>query len=237
MPNYIKNEFQEELAVVLRAGKHGQPQVFTQGGAQATGSIVFADNPTAADTITLNGSWVEFSASATNFATAGTEVDPYILQIAVDLATTLTNLATALNGSADTSLSVATYDGSSGTSLAITYDTNTTDGNSYTLAASSDTPSGATLSGGQDTPAMSLNTDTTQINLTQDVDQDMSIGAGVEDQEHSISLLVKSGSGNAVVTGTFTGGTTLTFDAANEVAVLKWLGAAWRPVYNTSTLA
>lgn len=32
-------------------------------------------------------------------------------------------------------------------------------------------------------------------------------------------------------------GSTLTFDAAGEVAVLIWVGTTWRIVYNTSTLA
>jgi len=231
MVDYIRNEFSEEGIVAVRAGKKGQPEVFTQGGAQATGSIAFANNPTATDTITLNGSWVEFSASATNFATAGTQADPYILQIAVDLATTLTNLATALNGSADTNLSVATYDGSSGTSLAISYDTNGTAGNAYTLAASSDTPSGATLSGGQDTPSLSLTTDSHDFQLSQNVDQDFILADGAPFQQKVVACSAKSGSGNVVITPTnFTDGTTITLDTVNDYAVLQFIVDAWKVV-------
>ena len=231
MPNYIRNEFVEEPIKVIREGKTGQPQSLTQGGAQATGSIAFADDPTAGDTITLNSSWVEFSASATDFGTAGTEADPYILQVTGTLATTLTNLATALNGSADTNLSVATYDGSSGTSLAISYDTNGVAGNSYTLAASSDTPSGATLSGGQDTPAISLLTDSHDIALTQDVDQDFTLADGVPFQRKTIVMSAKSGSGNAVITPTnFTDGTTITLDTVNDYVVLQFIVDAWKNV-------
>lgn len=233
MVDYIRNEFVEEATAVIRAGKKGQPQSFTQGGAQATGSIAFADNPTAADTITLNSVWIEFSAAATDFTTAGTQLDPYILQIAVDLATTLTNLATALNGSANASLSVATYDGSSGTSLAITYDTNTTDGNLYTLAASADTPSGATLTGGQDTPALSLNTDSHTFTLTQAVDQDFTLASGSNFQEKTIILDAK-GAGNAVLTANLAGAaTTCTFNTANDFVILKYMGGEWQTVVNS----
>lgn len=229
MSKYISPYHVEAPVVATRAGIGGQPQVITQGGAPATGSIVFSANPTDGDTIVLNGVTITFGAAA--------DVDN-----STDLDTTGAALKTFLNASVDADLAVATYDYTAGTdTLSISYDTNGIVGNVYTIDTTglTDAPTSAdtALSGGQDTPSIDLSTDQTQIRLTQNVNQAITLPAGIEGQEHSISLLAKGGSGNAVVTGTITGGTSLVFDAANEVAFVKYIGAAWRPVYNTSTLA
>ncbi|NQZ53218.1 MAG: hypothetical protein HRT93_03080 [Piscirickettsiaceae bacterium] len=108
------------------------------GGTNATGTITFADQPTEADTITINGVVFTFKASPalTND-----------VQIGVDLATTLGTLVTDLNASVDVLVMPATYS-ENGTILTITYDLKSVAGDSFTLAASSDTVSAGTLAGG-----------------------------------------------------------------------------------------
>lgn len=104
----------------------------------ATGTITFADNPSNGDTITLNGAtWTFVSGSPSTNET----------QIQGSLAATLEQLVTDLNGSANASIDDATYT-ENDTQLIITHDTAGTAGNSYTLAASADTASGPTLTGG-----------------------------------------------------------------------------------------
>lgn len=117
------------------AGLLGAPTTTQQA---ATGTITFADNPTADDTITLNGvEWTFVSSGA-----SGAETN-----IQGTLADTLAQLVTDLNGSADTDIDDATYT-ENDTQLIITHDTAGAAGNAYTLAASADTVSGATLTGG-----------------------------------------------------------------------------------------
>lgn len=108
-------------------------------GIQATGTIVFADNPTALDTITMNGVVFTFVASGAT----GNEIN-----IAVSLDLTLDNVISVLNGSSDPAVNIATYTENGVDTLTITFDAYSRDGNLYTLAASADTVSGPTLTGG-----------------------------------------------------------------------------------------
>lgn len=112
--------------------------VITDPGLQATGTITFAVNPTAADTITLNG--VTWTFVATITAAAQT-------LIGATLTTTLASLQTALNQSTNASLSVASYVCANGV-LNVRYTAGGAGGNAYTLAASAATPSAGTLAGG-----------------------------------------------------------------------------------------
>jgi hypothetical protein len=59
---------------------------------------------------------------------------------------------------------------------------------------------------------------------------------GDEAQEVTLYLKTQAG-GNAVVTGAFVGGTTLTFSAVNQIAKLKFLNGSWLPMINTAALA
>lgn len=113
-----------------------------QPATRATGSIVFAANPSADDTITLNGTAWTFKASGATGAQTN---------IGASLAATLATLVTNLNASADTQVTKCTYSANSDT-LFISYDTRGTAGNSFTLAASAATVSGGTLSGGAAAP-------------------------------------------------------------------------------------
>lgn len=105
----------------------------------ATGTIVFADNPTALDTITINGVVFTFVAGGPT----GNEI-----LIAGTLALTLDNMLSDLNGSVDADVDDATYTEDGVDTLTITHDTTGPTGNSFTLAASTDTVSAATLLGG-----------------------------------------------------------------------------------------
>jgi hypothetical protein len=112
----------------------------TTQGTPATGSIVFAANPLDTATVTINSVVFTFK----NSPTLATHV-----QIGADLAATLANLIVVLNASTNASVNVATYSADTDlTTLTVTHDTIGTAGNTFTLAASVATPSGATLSGG-----------------------------------------------------------------------------------------
>jgi hypothetical protein len=61
--------------------------------------------------------------------------------------------------------------------------------------------------------------------------QAMTLAVGtVVGQTMSLILRAKTATGTVVITGTFTGGTTLTLSAVNQRATLIWVGAAWTPV-------
>lgn len=116
----------------------------TTTGVQATGTITFADNPTADDTITING--VAFT-----FVAAGATGNQ--INIAGTLPLTLDNVIAILNGSAEADVALATYTEDGVNELTITYDAFSIAGNDFTLAASADTVSGATLTGGRNSGA------------------------------------------------------------------------------------
>lgn len=105
----------------------------------ATGTIKFPAQPTANDTITINGVVFTFVAAAPT----GVEI-----LIGSDLADTLSNAVIKLNGSADVDVDDATYTDDTVDTLIITHDTVGAAGNAFTLAASVGTVSGATLQGG-----------------------------------------------------------------------------------------
>ncbi|MGI4812804.1 MAG: DUF3383 family protein [Janthinobacterium lividum] len=109
----------------------------------AIGSIGFSVNPSAAATITIGGTVVTFVAALTT----GNQI-----LIGATLAATLANAVTFLSQSSDVNLSKATYSvNSAGTALQIVYGTPGTAGNTFTIAASAGTTSGATLAGGAGT--------------------------------------------------------------------------------------
>lgn len=133
------------LVVPVEARDFGRWLQFLMGnpvtaGVAATGDITFTVNPSNGHTITLNGvvwTFVTGSPGATE------------TQIQGSLSATLTELAGDLNGSANASITPATY-GSTATKLTVTHDTLGAAGNAYTLASGNPNGvvSGATLSGG-----------------------------------------------------------------------------------------
>ena len=106
----------------------------------AAGSIAFTGQPTANQTITLNGTVITFVASGAT----GSQVN-----IGGSLTATLAALLTFLQGSADTQLVKFSY-AVNGNTLGLTAVTAGTSGNALTIATNvtGATPSGATLSGG-----------------------------------------------------------------------------------------
>jgi len=112
----------------------------TDTGVAATGSITFTVNPSATNTIIVNGvTWTFVASGATGSQT----------NIGASLSATMTQLASDLNASANSSINVASYAGTA-TALNITYKTTGAAGNTYTLASgnTNGVASGATLSGG-----------------------------------------------------------------------------------------
>lgn len=111
-------------------------------GTHASGHLTFSVNPTASQTIILNGvTWTFVTSGAT-----GTQTN-----IGANLAATLTQLASDLNASSNAGITPASYSATS-TQLDIVYDAVGAVGNTYTLAAGTagDTVSGPTLAGGTD---------------------------------------------------------------------------------------
>lgn len=104
----------------------------------ATGYIEFSVNPSPGDTITLGGTVWTFVASGA----VGNEIN-----IAANLGGTLSFARVTLNASSDPSTSLCTY-ANDNPRLSITYKTPGPGGQSFTLAASAATPSGAHLTGG-----------------------------------------------------------------------------------------
>jgi len=106
----------------------------------ASGSIVFAVNPTAGDTITLNGTvWTFVS------GTAGAEET----QIQGTATQTVDQLVSDLNASADPEIAKCMYSRPTSTqTLVIAFDTAGPSGNGFTIAASAASVSSPTLTGG-----------------------------------------------------------------------------------------
>lgn len=109
-------------------------------GTQATGTVTFTANPSASDTLTLNGQAITFVSSITGAN--------QVLIGSLDT-DTAANLQAFLQASLDADLVFATY-ATTGLVLTITYKTIGTAGNSYTIVKSSTalTLSASTLLGG-----------------------------------------------------------------------------------------
>lgn len=234
---YISDYIVTEPIPALRAGRTGAPKTYTKGGEFGRGGITFSDIQAADSTITLNGIVVQFSASASDATAAGTALDPILVNIKASLTLTLDEAATVLNAATHAELAVATYSNSGGTVLLVVYDTRTSDANSYTLVASAEsngTVTGATLTGGQADVALSLDTENIEITLTDSNTQYFTLADAPEFTSKTI-VLTEKGDGNAVIT--YNGTSTLTYDAASEHSVLKFLNGDYRIVVNTATAA
>lgn len=214
---------------MLAAGAGGAQTV--QGARSAYGRIVFADNPTAADTVTINGTVFTFRASGA----AGNEVN-----IGVDLTTTLNSLVTALNASAVVGVALATYANLTNTTLTATYDIKGSAGNAFTLAASSDTPSAATLLGGVDADVMNI-AECSLFELTTPAAVSSAAAtlavlpnSPYDYQEITLLLKTKGSGANATVSADYTSTDALaTFDTAGDWIKLGWINGAWATIVNS----
>lgn len=132
------------------------------GGTVATGTITVTTNPTAAETIEVNG--IEFT-----FVSTLTGAENEVL-IGTDEDETAANLAEALNASNDPAVAAATYAVAAGV-ITVTYGNvviygttgmKSTDGNAFTLVdgtATAITVSGETLAGGTNSTAKKVSVD------------------------------------------------------------------------------
>lgn len=214
----------------LAAGRRNV-QVAT-GAQKARGTITFSTNFTAGDQVTLNG--VAFTAMAAD--AAGAEFD-----IGGTLSLSLDALVTAANAVATAAVALSTYAKSGTTILTITRDVAGEAGNDVTLGDADNVDevgvaSGLVLEGGGDNDTFDIANGVIEM-ITLDPTAAFTLPSGAEGQMLTLYFLTRGNSGNAVVTGVFTGGTTLTFDAVKERALLQFLGGEWLPLINTSTLA
>lgn len=128
--------------LIQNPGENFQPgdSIAFLGAGFASGAIEFGvTNPTAGDTVTLNGVVWTFVASAPT----GNQV---LIQGA--LSATLNVFVSQLTLSGNPAINVANYSADANGNLLIVYKTAGTAGNAYTLAASVATPSAGTLTGG-----------------------------------------------------------------------------------------
>jgi hypothetical protein len=199
------------------------------GNRKATGSVTYGGNLSATNTITING--VTFTAVASGATGAQ-------FNVGGSLSATLDNIVTVVNASTNPLIAdlitVAKNGGSTG--ITVTADAYGVAGNDYTLAASGGSPtvSGATLTGGLDSAEIPDNRGTIFLVTAAGGTMDFTMPAGAEGQEVTLYFLTKGSGANAVVTGTWSGGTTATFDTAGDFIHVKWLGAAWRALVNSS---
>ena len=120
------------------------------GGAKATGTLTIATNPSANDTVIVNGSTFTFKATA-----AGADE----VTLGATAAATATNLAAVLNASTDPAVAQAQYSAAAAV-VTVTANGYGVAGNAFTLASGTAgakvTVSGATLTGGAEPTAMSV---------------------------------------------------------------------------------
>jgi hypothetical protein len=131
------------------------------GGVRATGTIIVSTNPSAGNTIIVNGVTFTFR--------SGTAPLPHDVLIGIDAAATAANLRAKLQASLASNVATADYSGTTATTT-VTYNDYGVAGNAFTLlsgtAGAAVTMSGATLSGGTDPSAKRVDvTDSVGTNL------------------------------------------------------------------------
>jgi hypothetical protein len=143
------------------------------GGAAASGTVSIATQPTAAQTVVING--VTFT-----FRTGTAPLAEDVL-IGATAAATVQNLADKLNASTNPKVAVANYTVAT-TTMTVTYGIKSVEGNTFTLAAgtSGATVSGATLSGGTNPTAR-------RVDVTTGVEQPSLINLARELRLHPVS--------------------------------------------------
>lgn len=216
----------------LAAGKY---QNFTIGGKRkASGGWTFGGQPSAADTITVNGTVFTFVASGAT----GNQIN-----IGVDLTTTIDNAVTVLQASVVAGVAVASYSNVGGTKLRVIYDAYGDAGNAFTVAKAGTniTVINATLQGGADQDTLDLTAETYALVTSNAVEastnMEYDLPSGAEGQEVTLYFKTKGTSSNALVNGVFTGGTVLTLDTVGKFAKLKFLDGTWRVIANTGSIA
>ena len=202
------------------------------GGAKATGTIVFAANPTADDTITLGDTTLTFKASA---AVGEPEVT-----IGVSLTATIDNIVTKIGTYATTSyIRQAAYTNTSGTTLTVTWNTFDTKGNAFTVASSSENGTVTAMSGGVDGTLDAAVGATIFTDSTAGAAQSFDLPApptGVVTRK-TLVLAARSETQNVIVYAKGGNAMTLTFDAAKEYVDLVGYNGSWFNVGASATVA
>ncbi|WP_211276796.1 phage tail tube protein [Erythrobacter tepidarius] len=139
----VTDEGQIDVPLDLRGTGYWLTALFglpTTSSVAASGSITFAANPAAGQTITLNGVvWTFVTGTPGALQT----------QIQATVTQTIDQLVTNLNASANPEISKCTYSRPASTQrLEIVFDTAGPSGNAFTIAASHASPSGPRLTGG-----------------------------------------------------------------------------------------
>ncbi len=112
--------------------------------AEASGTMSFSSQPTAGDTIIVNG--ISYEYVANGVTPVGNQIE-----LGLGISGTINNTLNTLNGSTNASISLATYSVGNGSIINIKHDDSGSDGNSFTIDTSGSTAisaSGATLTGG-----------------------------------------------------------------------------------------
>jgi hypothetical protein len=215
----------------IKAGITGKPEEVTSGGAYAYGQIVFTQNFTAGDTVTIGGTVFTCMASGA----AGNQFD-----VGVSLTLSLDSLVTVLNASTVPAVAVATDSKVSTTTLKAIYDTRTTVGNALTLAATvaSGTATVTAMANGALDVEIGLESEFTKITTTGITPaQYYTLPDGVEGQKKTIHLYGK-GTGNVIITPTTaTRFTSATFDADKEYITCQFFGGQWNILVGVATVA
>ena len=224
----IKDILDERLRAALK-GK-ALYEIRTTGGVKATGKILFSDQPTADDTITVGDVTLTFKASA--------DADEDEVTIGADLSTTIGNVITKLGTYTSGWVPEATYaKADTNTSLAVTFKTYEVRGNDFPLASSSANGTVTAMSGGVD-GLLDVNTAVTYFSDSTAADhQYFTLPDGEEGQRKTLLLGARSQAKNIVVAPQNGASNTYTFDAANEYQELVFLGGKWRSVGGTATAA
>jgi hypothetical protein len=206
----------------LREGRLGAPRTITGGGQKHIVDIQFTGRPVVGDTLTING--VTWTFIANGGSPAGNEI-----ALGTTLATDLDAMIAALNGSADGDVAAFTYTEDGSDTLTATADANA----AYTDDAfAADVDAGATVTVADDGRTdTEITNKTCNIALKTDLvsqNQAFTLADGMEFELKSIVATGTPG-GNFVITpDNIDGGTTLTFDADGEYAVMQFLGGSWR---------
>lgn len=143
------------------------------GGTAATGTITVTTNPTAGQTVIVNGETFTFRTGSAPLAND--------VLIGAASANTASNLAAKLNASTSPKVALANYTVATAT-VTVTYGSKGTEGNTFTLAAgtSAATVSGATLTGGTNPTAR-------RVDVTTGVEQPSLINLARELRLHPLS--------------------------------------------------
>lgn len=229
-PKYIEPAYLTAPLAAIAAGKTGQPEVLTNGGAKAVGKIVFTGNLVAGDTITINGK--VFTAKASGAA------GQFEFNVDTTLALSLAALATVLNACTDPLVSIATYTVTdTDTAITASFDGYGAANNAVVLASTHTSVVVTQPTGGKDATYISLDTEHTQINFASGFTADIYLPDGDESQRKTIAM-VGSGTANIISPSDSLPGSTNNYAMnGTDILILQWLAGKWRLILNEGAVA